>query len=173
MLALSLGTLLVIAVLLIGGWMAWAALRPGPEGFPLSSGEAAGVPGEVTDALQYTIDARSRQEWAYFDFSSGTSVSTTQDTLDWDLAFRRNDLITNGGETNPVGAGGAVDLGDVSLEEAVVPADGYLSDVIDESEGIENPALDKWYKYSWATHVISSRNHTYAVRTATGESALL
>ena len=34
------------------------------------------------DVLQYTIDARSRAQWAYFDFSSGATVAAEQDGLD-------------------------------------------------------------------------------------------
>ncbi len=172
-LALGFGALLVIAALLVGGWLLWIALRPPPEGFAPTAGQAAGVADAPPEALQYTIDARSRKDWAYFDFSRGTVVATSQENLDWDLAFRRTDILTNGGETNPDGLGGAVDLDEIPLEEASPPADGYLADATHEERGLENPALHSWYNYNWTTHTITSKNHTYAVRTAAGEVALL
>lgn len=172
-LAISMGALLLFVALVVGGWLVWSFFRPPPDGFAPTTGEAAGTMGGPPDVLQYTIDARSREDWTYFGFSQGTAVSTSQENLDWDLAFRRTDILTNGGETNPEGLGGAVDLGRIPLQEATPPPDGYLTDATDEERGVENPALHKWYGYSWTTHVVSSKDHTYALRTATGEMALL
>lgn len=76
----------------------------------------AGPPSPVV--TQYTIDARSRKDWVYFNFARGTAVSTSQHALDWDLALRRTDLLTNSGDTNSRGQGGAVDLDEVPLDEA-------------------------------------------------------
>ena len=168
-LALVLGSLVLAAGLLIGGWLLWIALRPPPAGFAPTTGQAVGVPDQPAGAVQYTIDARSRKDWAYFSFSRGTTVATSQESLDWDLAFRRTDILTNGGETNPDGLGGAVDLGEIAIEEATPPAGGYLADATDDERGLENPALHSWYNYNWTTHTITSKNRTYAVRTATGE----
>jgi hypothetical protein len=172
-LALSLGAVFLVLALLIGGWMLWIALRPPPEGFAPTAGEAAGVVGQPPGVVQYTIDARSRENWVYFDFASGTAVATSQQNLDWDLAFRRTDILTNGGVTNPQGLGGAKDLGDAPFEEAGPPSDGYLADATDEERGLENPALHKWYSYNWTTHIISSKDHAYAIRTAAGDVLLL
>jgi hypothetical protein len=171
--ALTLAAILVLLGLLIGGWLLWVTLRPPPAGFAPTAGQAAGVIGQPPGVVQYTIDARSRKGWAYFDFSGGTAVSTSQEALDWDLAFRRTDILTNGGETNPGGLGGAVDLGEISLDEATPPDDGYLPDATDDERGLENPALHKWYSYNWTSHIVTSKDHTYALRTATGEVVLL
>ena len=171
-LAVGLGVL-GIAGFIVGGWLLWSALRPAPAGFAPTSGQAIGAVRQAPAALQYTIDARNGSDWAYFDFSSGTAVSTSQESLDWDIAFRRTDVITNGGATNPAGAGAAVELGTGPLEEADAPAEGFLADVVDEERGLESPALHGWYSYNWTTHVISSHGHRYGVRTATGEVALI
>jgi hypothetical protein len=172
-LTVGLGALLGVAALLVGGWLLWSVLRPPPAGFPPTIGQAVGVVGQPLTVLQYTIDARSRRDWAYFDFSNGATVSASQDGLDWDLAFRRTDVLTNGGETNPTGHGGAIDLGKVHLGEAEPPADGYLADATHDERGLENPAMHNWYSYNWTTHIVGSKSHTYALRTATGEVALL
>ncbi len=171
--ALAVGGLVVVASLVTGGWLLWIALRPPPAGFAPTIGQAVGVPSQPVAVVQYTIDARSRKDWAYFDFSSGSAVSTSQESPDWDIAFRRTDILTNGGETNPDGQGGAIDLGETPLDKAIPPAVGYLADATDDERGLENPALHKWYNYNWTTHIITSKSHTYAVRTATGEVVLL
>ena len=171
--AIGFGILLLAIALLMGGWLLFIALRSPPAGFAPSIGGPAAVAGEADGELQYTVDARSRREWVYFDFSSGTVVSASRESLDWDLAFKRTDILTNGGETNPAGEGGAMDLGEVLLGEAVLPAEGYLADATDDENGVENPALHKWYSYNWTTHIVNSKGHTFAVRTATGELVLL
>ncbi len=172
-LALAIAALLIIAGLVIGGWLLWIMLRPPPAGFTPTSGQAITVPGLPPAVLRHTIDARSRRDWAYFNFSRGTIISTSRERLDWDLAFRRTDVLTNGGGTNPDGLAGAVDLDEIPLEQATPPADGYLVDASDDERGLENAALHKWYNYNWTTHIVTSKNHTYAVRTATGEAVLL
>lgn len=170
---LGLGVLFLITGLLVGGWLLWAALQPTPAGFAPTRGEAIGNVGQPSSGVQYTVDARSRRDWVYFNFRQGTAVSTSQDSTDWDLAFRRTRLLTNSGDTNPGGQGGAVDLQVVPLAGAVVPDGGYLPDTTHEDRGLENPALHKWYSYDWTTHIITSKEHTYALRTATGEVVLL
>jgi len=171
--ALGLGALLLALALLTGGWLLYILLRPSPPGFAPTSGQALVVAGQPPDVAQYTIDARSRKDWVYFNFARGTAVSTSQDALDWDLALRRTDLLTNSGDTNSRGQGGAVDLDEVPLDEAVVPGGGYLQDATHDERGIENPALHKWYNYNWTSHIITSKNHTYALKTNTGEVVLL
>ena len=173
-LAIGIGVSVAVAVLLVAGWALWGLFRPGPNGFAPTSGQAQEVAGQPPNVLQYTIDARSRTKWAYFDFSSGTTVLTSQESLDWDLAFRRTDLLTNGGETNPASDGGAFDLGDVPIGESQpFPANSYVVDTTHDERGLENPALHGWYSYDWFRHVISSKGHTYGVRTASGETALV
>ena len=172
-LAVGIGALLGMAALLVGGWLLWSALRPAPAGFSPTIGRAVGAVGQPPTVLQYTIDARNRREWAYFDFSSAAEIKASLDSLSWDIAFKRTDVITNGGETNFAGAGAAVDLGRVPLQEADVAGAGFFTDVVDDERGLESPALHSWYSYNWTTHVVSSDKHAYGVKTATGETALM
>ena len=171
--ALGLGGLLLLAALLVGAWVLWILLRPAPEGFAPTSGQAVAVAGQPASVVQYTADARSRSEWVYFSFAQGAAVSTSQDALDWDIAFRRTDVLTNGGETNPQGPGGAVDLGKMPIEEATGPDTGFAQDRTHEERGLENPALHSWYNYDWTSHIITSKDHAYALRTADGQIVLL
>ena len=172
-LAFGLGGFLIVVGLLVGAWFLWIALHPPPAGFAPTTGRAVAVAGQLPSVLQYTIDARSREDWAYFDLSRNTTMPTSQENLDWDLAFRRTRIITNGGAANSDGLGGAVDLGEIPLEQATPPVDGYMVDAIHEERGLVNPALQKWYNYNWTTHIVTSKSHTYALRTHTGEVILL
>src|SRR3972149_4504355 len=171
--ALGLGGLLLAIHLLISGWLLYILLRPSPPGFAPTSGQALVVAGQPPDIAQYTIDARNRKDWVYFNFAQGIAVSTSQDALDWDLALRRTDLLTNSGDTNSRGQGGAVDLDEVPLDEAVGPVRGSLQDAIHHTRGIETPPLHKWYNYDGTSHIITSKNHAYALKTNTGEVVLL
>ncbi|MFQ5380677.1 MAG: HmuY family protein [Dehalococcoidia bacterium] len=186
--------LVVVPIIVVGAWVVWSLVRPNPEGFApsarasdpnaavsIGSTAPAGQAPEATATLQsgpvllqFTADARSRQEWVFFSFQSGTTVETTRDALDWDIAFRRNDILTNGGETNPAGQGGAIDLGEVEFAEAVVPTgSAFATDTEHEERGLENPELHAWYNYNWTTHIVSSKEHTYAVKGASGDLYLL
>ena len=95
----------------------------GPEPFQYSvAPEVAARPEAQATATtsQYTVDARNKVEWAFLDIDSGSIVSSTFEDLDWDLAFRRTKLLTNGGITNSEGSVGASDLGKLERKVAVL-----------------------------------------------------
>jgi len=122
----------------------------------------------------YTVDARSSEEWVYFDFSRGSVVEPAErSALDWDIAFRRHRMITNGGASNPIGQAGVADLGRASLDSTLeIPQGGFVTDLRRGDES-RNPALEDWYEYSWISHILEPAQRTYAVRTADGRYALL
>ena len=113
------------------------------------------------------INASSQDNWVYFDFSRGEVVDIHDKTsLEWDLAFRRSKVISNGGATNKFGKAGLIDLGSLSFDEVVdVPLDDYTPDIATRTE-TENPILLKWYRYNYLTHKLSAKPNTYAVKTA-------
>jgi len=116
----------------------------------------------------YTVDATNPEQWHYFSFHVG-SVIENAGAKDWDLAFRRYQIIANGGREF-VGGAGIVDLGEVAFADVkTVPDAGYLA-----TEGItdpRNPAIASWYSYSYFSHVLSPKPHVWAVRTADGRYA--
>src|SRR5581483_1747917 len=104
----------------------------------------------------------------------GSVVDGTNAT-GWDLAFRRFQIIANGGrgfDGRFAGHAGIVDLGAVRFDDVTtVPADGYQ-----ENEGVpdpKNPAIAGWYSYGFLSHVLSPKPHVWAVRTADGRYAKL
>lgn len=118
----------------------------------------------------YTVDATSHDGWRYFDFSRGSTVERPG-PLDWDLAFRRNRIIANGGP-GFAGGGGILDLGPVPFDSAgIVPDSGYAGTVA--GRDTVNPAMERWYRYNFLTHVLTPKPHVYAVRTADARYAKL
>jgi hypothetical protein len=97
----------------------------------------------------YTLDASRGDEWHWWG----------------GLGFRRNHVITAPGA-------GAIDLGRVAFDSVgELPADGYIPTTF--AADTANAAIGKWYEYSMWSHLLTSRHHVYAIRTAGGELATL
>ena len=118
------------------------------------------------------INASSDKDWAYFDFSRGKQVKIhDRSSLEWDLAFRRGKILTNGGATNKFGNAAILNIGEVDFDSvAEVPTDKYVQDVNTRTQ-TENPALLKWYKYNYFTHKLTAKKEIYSVRTADNKYA--
>lgn len=178
------------AVLVLGivGVFVWGGLQEKPEGFaPVDLSRIVQVPPIVTarvedggaepmDIIRYTLDATSRDAWVLFDFTEGRVVDGDLSSHGWDLAFRRTDLVTNSGKTNPSGPGGAANLGEVPIEDASLPdAVVFAVDVLggEDGEELENPAASGWYRYSFIKHIVSVKPNTYLVRTGEDMDAMV
>ena len=140
---------------------------PTPEQ-PLEVGESSIGP------AHYTVDARAHDEWVYFDFSRASVVPVEdRSSMEWDLAFQRHRMLTNGGGTNSLGQGGVLDLGPQSMNLAFeVPGEGYSTDQR-RGGAARNRVLERWYNYSWTSHLLSPAGSTYAIRTADGKYAVV
>ncbi|MGH7519781.1 MAG: HmuY family protein [Gemmatimonadales bacterium] len=137
--------LLLVASLLIG-----SLSKPELPPYPVTTPGAAGA-----DSL-YTLDASRGDGWRRFDFTRRAVV----DSGSWDIAFRRNHVITAPGV-------GALDLGPVPFDSiAQVPAEGYAQTTFQGDS--TNPAIGKWYAYSMLSHLLTTKHHVYALRTADG-----
>jgi hypothetical protein len=148
--------LLLVASLVMG------SLRT-PELPPYTPTVAAPI--TVGDSLvgpaDYTVDASNNDRWVKFDFSRNSVVDSA--ATDWDLGFHRNHLIA--------GPGAAIrDLGTVAFDSVVeAPVEGYRPNSAAPWES--NPAVGKWYNYSFISHLLTSTHHVYAVRTGDGRYA--
>ena len=135
--------LLLVTSLLIGSFT-----EPDFPPYPL---------GPSGDTL-YTLDASSGERWQRFHFARHAVV----DSGPWDVAFRRNHMIT-------APEAGALDLGPVSFDSVRdVPGEGYAQTRFGAAGDSTNPAIGKWYSYSMLSHLLTTRNHVYALRTADG-----
>ncbi len=130
------------------------------------------APGNMLTTLVTTVNASSEKEYVYFDFSSGKPVRILDaSSLEWDLAFRRGKVISNGGASSKLGNAGLIDMGVVDFDMVTeVPMDNYSQDVAAKTE-TENPILLKWYNYNYFTHKLTAKKNSYAVRTANGKYA--
>jgi hypothetical protein len=123
------------------------------------------------------VDATSKDKWTLLDFASGkTHTITDPDTekeklkyLKWDLGFQRTKIITNGGETNPTGQVGVINLGQVDINTIKeVPKSGYMQDRRKWGKML-NQGISDWYNYRTRTHNIESQKFVYAIRTSEGK----
>jgi len=100
----------------------------------------------------YTLDASRGDEWRWWGGWGGA-----------DIGFRRNHIITAPGA-------GAIDLGPVPFDSvAELPASGYVPTSF--AADTTNAAIGKWYDYSMWSHLLTSKHHVYAIRTASGALA--
>ncbi len=123
--------------------------------------------GNLLAAQTVSINASSEKDWAYFDFSRGSVVKIHDpSSLEWDLAFRRGKVISNGGATNKFGQAGLIQMEETTFDSvAQVPTENYIQDASTKTE-TENPVLLKWYSYNYLTHKLTPKNKVYALRTA-------
>lgn len=158
--AIVLGTALLAAVLLVAA----SLQRPTVEGFvpTTTATETAGV-------RRFTIDATDPDRWVFFDLDEG-AVRERPAPMDWDIAFQRFRVITNGGATF-LGNGAAADLGEASLDSASLSGAEW-TETRARSDST-NPAIGRWYRYSWTSHLLTPLPHTYGIRTAHGDSVRL
>lgn len=119
-----------------------------------------------------TVNASSEKEYVYFNLRSGKVVKIHDpSSLEWDLAFRRSKVITNGGASSKLGKAGLIDLGAVEFDKvAEVPTDNYVLDVSTRTD-TENPVILKPYNYNYLTHKLKAKKNVYAARTSDGKYA--
>ena len=164
----------VLFVALTAAIVARSLVRPELESFVPSPVRPADVGAGSLGPTLYTLDATAHDEWVYFDFSRRSVIpDAARRSLDWDLAFQRHRILTNGGATNPAGEGGVLDLGPQPLESVFeVPLTGYVTDER-PGDASRNRVLEDWYDYSWTSHILTPSDRTYAIRTADGRYAAL
>lgn len=118
-----------------------------------------------------SINASSESEWVYFSFTQKVVKIHDPSSLEWDLAFRRGKVLTNGGATNKFGSAGVIDLGEKEFNlVANTPTESFIEDSGTRTES-ENKALASWYKYNYFTHKLTAKKNVYGIRTAKGKFA--
>jgi hypothetical protein len=155
-------------VALAGTLVTLSVRRPTvPTYAPTPPGPREAGPGLVGPVL-YTVDATSPAEWRYFSFRLG-SVIDHPGPREWDLGFRRYQIIANGGPRFS-GQAGVLDLGQVAFADvAFAPEAGYQ--VTEGDAEPRHPALAGWYGYSYFSHVLTPRPRVWAVRATDGRYA--
>lgn len=164
----------LIAGVVVAGAVFYVSLtlrRPEPPTYPPSSTEPRPAEGRLVGPILYTVDARDPAAWQFFSFARG-SVVVDPRPFDWDLAFRRFEVIVNGGDALSGMGGVMVVEGPAGDSLDVLPEDGYEGTVVVAGDSLV-ASLGDWYDYSMLTHLLSPRPRTFLVRTADGRYAKL
>jgi heme-binding HmuY-like protein len=122
------------------------------------------------------VDAANPDTWVYFSFDSGSQVTPPDPASsdEWDLAFQRFHIISNGGVSGTGGAAIAIVSGQPFDAVTVAPSDGYVTDQpdTDDDDTVVNSAFesgDGWYDYDPATNRLSPYPNVYVVQTPSGD----
>ncbi|MFA8299016.1 MAG: HmuY family protein [Hyphomicrobiales bacterium] len=135
-----------------------------------------------------TIDARAYDAWVYINLESGKVVKPTNflDDLSWDIAFHRDNVRTNGGESGKgMGAGMETEYEKLSDCKSA-PESGYATDeqmdimtaYVMPPEYEKQPAnveLEKWGNFDITVMppVFKLSGKVYTIKTAKGNYAKL
>jgi len=162
-------TAVIVLIMVCAVVFIWTSLeRPEVPTFTPTVAAAAEV-GTEQDARTMTVDASDSEVWRFFDFSRGSVVGAPGEE-EWDIAFRRFQIIANGGR-GMEGQAGATSLEDMTFESvSSVPETGY---VMAERNDSVNAVLEDWYNYSFTSHLLEPKPIVYAIRTADGRYAKL
>lgn len=150
----------------------------------VSPGAVTAKPGkDRTDAV---IDATSAEvpednAYIYLDLASGLKVEIDDvaalDSSDWDLAFERSSIRTNGGDSGP-GNVAVAKVGGAFEDVTEAPGDGeFATDdwVSDDCQYQSIPggepltAIGEWYEYNLKTHELTPKAEVYVVRAHGGD----
>jgi len=127
------------------------------DGYPVTNKAKVNSDG----TFEITIDTSNRNKWIPLNLGAGR-ITAGQETPD--LTFRRYVAQV------PLGA---MDLGPVTLEEAALDGNPeWVKDEFVDGE-LQNEAISKWYSYSYWTHLLTPKQHTYAVKLKNGQVAFL
>lgn len=144
---------------------------------------------EIKEAIQsqtFEINATNSTGWEYFSFAQNDTVSiiNPSSSADWDLAFQRYRIRTNGGKSGN-GKGCAANsylTGQTGFDELKIIPD-TLTFVEDDSISIAvmqgystylvNPELYKWFSMEFVSQgtQIVPEDYIYVVKTGTGNYA--
>lgn len=102
-----------------------------------------------------TLDATDGEHWRFASLENGRALPLG-DSTGWNIAVQRHRITV---------AGALADLGAVPFDDArVTDSATFLSSTGDRA----NDAIERWYAYSFTTHLLTSTRHVYALRSRDG-----
>jgi hypothetical protein len=139
-------------------WLVAASLRP--RAVPtFAPGTAYITTGSAVDTV--TIDARDPRRWRFFSFTRGPLIPP--DSAGWDLAVRRFRVLPSGD---------AMRIDTVMFDQLHdIPPTGYQPTVFGRDS--LNPAIERWYRYDWLSHLLRPKPEVYVIRTRAGQAVKL
>jgi hypothetical protein len=132
----------------------------------------------------FVVNASSETKWVYFSFEKNDTVQIIdpKNSMDWDLAFKRFYIRTNGGLSGNGIAGAdstnlknqsGFDSYNVVNDTAKFITDKYTQVMTYMGYGMDtvNPALYKWFTYNFVTNQLIPTNMIYVVKSTKGKFA--
>ena len=128
--------------------------------------------GEAADGLvgprRVTLDTSDPDRWVRFDFARGGVAPAGEG---WDIAFRRFNVLVNGGGPFP-GDAAVIAVDDAGFDEVRgAPREGWVQ--AGTGRDSANPAIARWYDYGFVSHRLTPRPLVYVIRTREGRFAKL
>lgn len=140
----------------------------------LDRGPRFAVVASASGVREATVDASSSTGLVYLDLDRDVElgVGDALATSAWELAFRRFEIVMNGGSSNPTGAVRAAVLSGTTFEAVGPEVAAVARFEADGAEPFFNSAEGGWYVYDFGAHRLRARGDLlYLVRT--GEGATL
>lgn len=175
------------------GVMAMAILLSSISFTACSDDDDENLPEPEPTAKTVKFEAQSYTEWTYFSFAKGGFVTVDQENyasdLNWDIAFLRFNIRTNGGESGK-GKGAVLDTKETDLSKVTaIPSTGFITDSkikVMASGGMPPKYVETtgssafkvgenqgWAFYNYKASTWSYNNNVFIVRTADGQYAKL
>lgn len=124
------------------------------------------APADVRD--HQTGEVTTKNEYVYFDFSSGTTV---EKTADWDIAFKGTSIIVNGG-VNGNGNVSATVMASTFADLTDAPAADQFKQDSELATAIPSGSGNGWYDYNPLNHLITPiAGRVIVVKTTEGNYA--
>jgi HmuY protein len=121
----------------------------------------------VTESL---VDATDDSAWQRFDLDYAREVRDANDDSDWDLAFNRFHIRSNGGASDKGGVELAQLPGQAFATLLQAPSAGFQQDQPDgpaddddEPDNVFNNGDRDWYDYNLMNHTLSPADISYVV----------
>ncbi|MCH2108311.1 MAG: hypothetical protein MK135_03210, partial [Polyangiaceae bacterium] len=142
--------------------------------------QAIGAGGGSSRDDSYAVNASDGEVWTYLDAEDGVvSIADPANSTDWDVAFSRTKVKTNGGTSgDAIAAVRSAELDYDALDRS--NHCGFTSDEVLVSarpgapSATGNAVLGDWYDYAGPpTHAVSAKDQAYVIRTAEGGLAKL
>jgi HmuY protein len=153
----------------------------------LSGGAVATLEADETEAKIFVdasaggVDGQDRFPWVYLSLERGAAAALTDlealESTEWDLAFKRFVVRTNGGDSGP-GRGGALrvaltwdDVDQSTLGDVVLPQESWFDDecnLTTDENGELITTFSGWSQYDQAAHVLTPANVVFITAAADG-----
>lgn len=125
------------------------------------------------------VDATSHTSWAYLDLDTGDAIIDPTNSSEWDIAFKRFYVITNGGISGTGGVAAARVNPASFPDTSQAPEGGWVVDAEDTEEDDDTgtdtafnggfESQNDWYQYTPGTHNLTPQpDVVFVVKTSAG-----